>query len=426
MPFPSFRQKIIGSLTVSILLSTAFGSILFASPPLVDPFSIRITVPPHPSQANMNTYAEIQNMNVNVIVGGNENVTKTTNEKALNLAEAHGIKILVDDWGFHWKTEMLKQATTGSGSYLRNDIRIGQTFTTPTAGTGWIMERVEFQLDGTSCPAGATVTLSVYDSPAKNQLIANASRIFTCPSETTHPELLLPRNLTMDSNASYYMEFATTSPNNVGLLKTSDADVYEGGQAYVNGVPQSTDLAFEIRFYQPERPYSDGNTQSTVLLDDLANHYQAHPALLGYSLWDEPSSALFTKLEDAAKRLHQIDPNHAVKVNLLPTYATNSQLGLDQLASDTATSIQPIGQTFQTSVTQTTISTIQLWFDSASFQGGESVTLALWDSPAKVATNLRIVGWTAERRFFFWARSYRFKAPSANMYIDRFTHTIMV
>jgi hypothetical protein len=378
----NLRRKAISAAMAFTLISLTMGSILYAAPPVVEPFPIGIHVPPSPAQTNDAAYGEIEDLNANVIVGGNNLVTKTTNGNALNFASAHGIKILVDDWGFHWKTDMLRQYTADGGLNVRNDNRLGQTITTPTYESGWILERVELTLDGTSCPTGASMAMKIYTDPSKSTLIASSST-YSCSSAFTHPEFAFPASTSLATNTSYYIELFTASTVNIGLVKTSTTDVYAGGQAYVNGVAQSKDLTFEIRFYQAVRPYSSGNVQSTSLLDDLAEHYKTNPNVLGYNLWDEPSSELFAKIEDAVDRLHQEDPDHSVRVNLFPYYATSSQLGMDLLASDTVTSAQPAGQTFRTALDQSNISTIQVWLDTTTFSSGESLTLALWDSTAK-------------------------------------------
>lgn len=52
-----------------------------------------------------------------------------------------------------------------------------------------------------------------------------------------------------------------------------------------------------------------------------------HPALAGYHLQDEPSTADFPRLAEWARRIQAVDPRHGVYINLLPTYASPAQLG---------------------------------------------------------------------------------------------------
>ncbi|MBR4170444.1 MAG: hypothetical protein IKR48_02195 [Kiritimatiellae bacterium] len=54
-----------------------------------------------------------------------------------------------------------------------------------------------------------------------------------------------------------------------------------------------------------------------------------HPALYIYSIHDEPPVSLFAPLARKKTWIGRHDPNHAVWVNLLPTYANNKQLGVE-------------------------------------------------------------------------------------------------
>ena len=54
-----------------------------------------------------------------------------------------------------------------------------------------------------------------------------------------------------------------------------------------------------------------------------------HPALYIYSIHDEPPVSLFASLARKKTWIARHDPNHAVWVNLLPTYANNKQLGVE-------------------------------------------------------------------------------------------------
>ncbi|UCD52928.1 MAG: hypothetical protein JSW27_09870, partial [Phycisphaerales bacterium] len=58
-----------------------------------------------------------------------------------------------------------------------------------------------------------------------------------------------------------------------------------------------------------------------------AESYRDHPALAGYLLRDEPSVGAFAALATARDALKAIDPVHWSYVNLLPTYASPTQLG---------------------------------------------------------------------------------------------------
>ena len=64
-------------------------------------------------------------------------------------------------------------------------------------------------------------------------------------------------------------------------------------------------------------------------LDAVVANYTRHPALAGYLLRDEPSADDFSELGALTQGLLQRDPGRLPFVNLLPTYAANTQLGTD-------------------------------------------------------------------------------------------------
>ena len=61
--------------------------------------------------------------------------------------------------------------------------------------------------------------------------------------------------------------------------------------------------------------------------ESVAADFKNHPALAGYLLQDEPNASRFPKLSEITEKLRQKDPKHFSYVNLLPLYATLSQLG---------------------------------------------------------------------------------------------------
>lgn len=63
-------------------------------------------------------------------------------------------------------------------------------------------------------------------------------------------------------------------------------------------------------------------------LGEEIDRIKKHPALYAYSLIDEPSAELFARLGRTHEWFKRRDPDHAVWVNLLPTYARNNQLGV--------------------------------------------------------------------------------------------------
>jgi len=61
--------------------------------------------------------------------------------------------------------------------------------------------------------------------------------------------------------------------------------------------------------------------------ESVATDFKDHPALGAYLLQDEPNADRFPKLAELTERLRKADPAHPSYVNLLPNYATPSQLG---------------------------------------------------------------------------------------------------
>lgn len=62
--------------------------------------------------------------------------------------------------------------------------------------------------------------------------------------------------------------------------------------------------------------------------EEVARVFKDHPALAGYMLWDEPSTAEFLALRQTAWNVMEIDPDKLVLVNLYPNGANHTQLGL--------------------------------------------------------------------------------------------------
>jgi len=62
-------------------------------------------------------------------------------------------------------------------------------------------------------------------------------------------------------------------------------------------------------------------------LDALISRVKDHPALYDYFITDEPDTSRFAGLGRLVAYLREKDPAHLAYINLLPTYATNEQLG---------------------------------------------------------------------------------------------------
>lgn len=64
-------------------------------------------------------------------------------------------------------------------------------------------------------------------------------------------------------------------------------------------------------------------------LDALVDRVRQHPGLYAYHLVDEPSAAAFPAIGRLVAYLRERDPAHLAYINLLPTYASNAQLGTE-------------------------------------------------------------------------------------------------
>ena len=62
-------------------------------------------------------------------------------------------------------------------------------------------------------------------------------------------------------------------------------------------------------------------------LDALIERARKHPAFYAYHLFDEPPAKAFPDLARLVSYLRERDPQHLAYINLLPTYASNEQLG---------------------------------------------------------------------------------------------------
>jgi hypothetical protein len=373
------KKRFFGLLAAALLTVCHPAGAAAYSPP-ISPFPIGIFWPPGPSETTDARYAEIANMNANLIIGSNNISTPALNDIALFHAYNNGLRLIVDDRRFVWRDFLLDQTSTGFGFNVSTASSIGQTFTAPL-GSGIALNTIELFIDKDNWPAGVTLTLSLYTSPAKTTLLATDS--ITGPPDTYFPNFRVYKYLT--PGASYYFELTSDSATPVGWVVTSNADVYAGGQSYINGTPHGGfDLWFRMPFSQ--KVHEDGGAPDIADIDAIAAYYGGKNGLQGYHLYDEPSVHEMTRLQQTSERLKLGDPNHMSFVNLFPTYASAAQLGVDQFSGEFVNVSQRLGQTFRTKSWQTSIDTVQLWIDNGTWGSGEALTLSLWDSPSK--TNL--------------------------------------
>ncbi|WP_146762393.1 hypothetical protein [Paenibacillus contaminans] len=356
---------------------------LLAAPPseVLDEFPIGIYYGPWPEDTNDGSYAEIRDMNANFIVGWNDkHVTLGRNLFSLDLAEKHGLKVLVDDFVTYseFKMELISQMSTDDAWNVRNDKPIGQTFTTP-AGPIWDHGIVGLKLNNPNLPSGTSFTLSIYDNPNKTSLIL--SDTVTAPLEAPpYLEFNLGRvSYQLSPETQYYMEVTTTSTTDLGLVAVSTSDVYNGGQAFYQGQPQNGDLLFYLYIGSTLAPnFTEDSRPSDEALKQAVNFYKDHPAYMGMHLRDEPPGEWLPKMKEIQDTVRQNDPNHLAYFNMLLG-------GSKSVRTIPLTSAQTVGQTFKTKPNQTTISYIQAGIDKAGWGANESVKLTLWDSPSKAA-----------------------------------------
>jgi len=385
-----------------------------------EPFHIGIFNPPPPEGVNAQSYAEIADMNVNFIVGGNSHYTYDVNDRALNFAAQNGLKILVADTKIGWYEPVLSQTVGDTAVSVDSANPWGQTIESPDTGTGWSLNTVDLQIDKSQWPQNATLTLSLYDSPAKTTLIGSYS--ITGPGTVDGNASVFRIHQSVAADQVYYLELTSNSAVAVGVA-ASASDVYAGGEAYLKQTADSgKDLWFKVLY--SKSVFNDGGQPAQEALEDIVTHYWNHPALMGYNLYDEPSSALFTRLGNIVKRLKQLDTDHMSLVNLLPSDAPASMLGLNEhLDGSVLNAATPLGQTFQTGAHETEISSVQWYVPWDQWQSGEQVTLTLWDSPAKSTViaqstlNQTTVGTKSQPRFMLNAAVQ----PNTSYYLE-FTH----
>jgi len=343
------------------------------------PFPIGVFFPPSPAQATQADYDDIAAMNANFLVGAGVIVTPEENEAAMDMAQESGLRILASDFRLHWSDRHVAQNANGAGYFVSSGNRLGQTFKSPATGTGWYITSVKLNIDKDYWPEEVALTLNVYDSPAKNALLGGAS--ISGRPDTYFPAFSFSKPV--QTNQSYYMELTSDSPIAIGWVATSTgaSDAYADGTAYQQGVATDRDLWFDVSFAQ--LAYNDGNRPDDAAVDAVANAYKHHPALFGYHLYDEPGSGLMSRIQAVQNRFRQQDPGRLTFLNLFPVYATPSQWETNSFSGDFVRPSRTLGQSFRTKANQTELRTLQLWIDHLTWSAGESLTLKLWNSPAK-------------------------------------------
>ncbi|MFC5404287.1 Ig-like domain-containing protein [Cohnella soli] len=381
----------VSAMIMCSLIPAGFAAANEPGQPDRNAFPIGIYIPPPPEDVNQGTYEDIADMNVNFIIGGNSHYTFDVNDRALGFAAANGLKMLVTDEHFVVNHPVISQNEGGDTAVVTRTHSWGQTFTTPETGSNWSINIVELNADKANWPQNATLTLRLYKSPSKTQLLA--MKTFNSPSE--HPDFAL--GVAVQTNTSYYLEL--TSNGNSGVaLTTSHSDAYAGGQAYDNGTALAgKDMWFNISYVSPV--YEHGDKPSESGLADVVDHYKDNPAVMGYTLKDEPPANMLTLVDDTVKTLKELDPARPSFVNLFPSEAGSTLNLSNDATGEYVSSETPLGQTFTTSADQTTVKTVQWFVNKGSWQAGENLTVTLWDSPNK---NIAIARSTLEAAANDW------------------------
>jgi|GEM_PF-1235052 hypothetical protein len=347
-----------------------------AAAPNDNPFPIGICEFPNAGHTTFEAYKEIKDMNVTYMLAGEGIDDFSTNDAALTQCAANGLKAIVHDTRMMWYRMPIEQTNGSSGIYVSSSNSLGQTFTIPSNNTAFAIDTIQLSVDKLYWTAGITLTLSVYDSPSKTNLLKSSS--ITGPVSDNYP--IFNIGLYFNSGLTYYMELTSNSITNVGLVGCSTSDVYSGGTAYQNGVANSTyDFWFKMDCGKPM--YTDASQPYTQDIDDVANHYKTNSAVHGYLVQDEPGVNIMTRVQSTVERFRQDDPNQSTHVNLLPSYA--SDFGFGQATGEYVTPSTPLGQTFKTNSKTTFISTIELYICSAQWSTSEPLTLKLWNSTDK-------------------------------------------
>ncbi|MBP1991890.1 cohesin domain-containing protein [Paenibacillus eucommiae] len=375
---PSKKRFVLFSILAPLLFLITPAANTYATS--VDPFPIGIFYNPSAADSTNARYAEIADMNATFIVGTNYVDTFEENDKVLDLAAANGLKVLVKDGRFEWNSkEMLEQEAAGGSLDVSSSSSLGQTFESPDMGANLGLSTIQLRINPAMLSSTAELTLTLYDEVSK---IGGPYVSDTVTGPFTSEYLTFDFYASIAPNHIYYMELTSNSTTALPFI-TSGSDAYTPGQAYQNGAAQSSDLWFNVDF--STRAYFDGQRPSDTILDEIALHYKDHPGLLGYNIIDEPQGGnTFSLIKEVQDRLKVSDPNHMSFINLTGTWPNwLNYTGIDEFSGEFVTPSQSLGQTFKTRPDQTQVNFIEIWTDASMWTADESLTMSLWDSPAK-------------------------------------------
>lgn len=148
------------------------------------------------------------------------------------------------------KDKSVSQLSTGGGSFVTSTSTLGQTFKTP-ANLERRLQFVEIYLDIAQWSSNEYLTLTVYDSQSKNQILGKTTMNTT--NNRYFPRFYV--NASLQPNTSYYWELTHNGggDNSVGWVCQSTSNAYSDGAAYVNNSAQTFDFYFRtvyIKLYQ--------------------------------------------------------------------------------------------------------------------------------------------------------------------------------
>ncbi|MCD9022472.1 hypothetical protein [Cohnella silvisoli] len=222
---------------------------------------------------------------------------------------------------------VMAQLSTGSSYTLSSTNPLGQNFYTPADLHN--IDFIELNIDSSQWGAGETLTLKLWNSPAKSTLIASSS--LTATNNGNYPRF--PIKASVSPVTPYYWELSHNGGgnNSVGGVTSSASDVYLNGSVYENGVAKTNDFYFSI--------YKSQYTTSLPSFDESGALVSANPLL----------------------SLSQLQKGNGSFV----------------------TSTNPIGQTFTTPAGTSYIDYFELELDYTNWSSSEALTLTLWNSPSK-------------------------------------------
>ncbi|OUS78761.1 hypothetical protein B1748_01410 [Paenibacillus sp. MY03] len=138
---------------------------------------------------------------------------------------------------------------SGNSTVVKQEQPVGQSFYNPKWNSK--IKAIDVYLDSWSWDEGEELTLNLYDSPAKNNLIA--SGMLPRSNNLNYPTFDL--NVDVEPDTSYYWELAHNGggDNSVSSIQASTVSRYSDGAAYLAGVEQNWDIVFNV--YSEDIPF---------------------------------------------------------------------------------------------------------------------------------------------------------------------------